>query len=337
MTTRVFANLPEALDYLMSDGDLACFSPYGDRTSECAPIAIALGEIVQAATEGGPITSDLLDGMMSQVVNGSDDVRSILSDHAGLDPEAAGARITARIGAYRRGVEAAEAAASWVIDGNSEESVIPALLRMISDGDPAADDYFPARPNLSGEWADAPTPRSLFEDLTGMDAHAESSWNHEAYSAYVEDLCEAFESGVDDTFEAAIERILRERIALDLEEVEAGYIECALWSTNADHLDPEGTGAAGALQDHFSPEDLDPEAREAMREELRAFLMSEAADLYGIEASQAGHDLLLTRNRHGAGFWDRGLGDRGERLSEAARALGEANFYAGDDGKLYVS
>lgn len=37
---------------------------------------------------------------------------------------------------------------------------------------------------------------------------------------------------------------------------------------------------------------------------------------------QAGADFALTRNRHGAGYWDRGLGELGEHLSVAARAWG---------------
>ncbi len=51
----------------------------------------------------------------------------------------------------------------------------------------------------------------------------------------------------------------------------------------------------------------------------------------------AAHDLCLTRNHHGAGFWD---GDWPEpyaqRLTDAAHAFGESNLYAGDDGKLYL-
>lgn len=42
-----------------------------------------------------------------------------------------------------------------------------------------------------------------------------------------------------------------------------------------------------------------------------------------VDPGQAGHDLILTANGHGAGFWDRGLGRAGERLTTAAHALGE--------------
>lgn len=39
--------------------------------------------------------------------------------------------------------------------------------------------------------------------------------------------------------------------------------------------------------------------------------------------ARAGHDFWLTRGGHGTGFWDRGLGELGDRLSDAAQAYGE--------------
>jgi hypothetical protein len=53
----------------------------------------------------------------------------------------------------------------------------------------------------------------------------------------------------------------------------------------------------------------------------------------GVEAGQCGHDLILTANGHGAGFWDRGLGAAGWRLTEAARGYSfEAEFQLDADG-----
>lgn len=46
-----------------------------------------------------------------------------------------------------------------------------------------------------------------------------------------------------------------------------------------------------------------------------------------ISSVQAGHDFWLTRNRHGTGFWDRGLGALGETLTEAAHEAGEVYLY----------
>lgn len=46
---------------------------------------------------------------------------------------------------------------------------------------------------------------------------------------------------------------------------------------------------------------------------------------------QFGHDLALTRNHHGAGFWDRGLGDAGDVLTDWAKSLGTLNVFHGHD------
>lgn len=49
---------------------------------------------------------------------------------------------------------------------------------------------------------------------------------------------------------------------------------------------------------------------------------------------QFGHDMTLTRNRHGAGYWDRGLGELGEVLSDWARCLGSLNSWVTKSGVL---
>lgn len=111
--------------------------------------------------------------------------------------------------ARKRGEDDAIAAASWTVDGNTKREAIPAVLAMADAGDPELYDYLPAMPDLSGEWADALTPSKLFEEITGMDAHAEASFNFDAYSACADALCEAYEDGVSATFEGECVRILR--------------------------------------------------------------------------------------------------------------------------------
>lgn len=71
-----------------------------------------------------------------------------------------------------------------------------------------------------------------------------------------------------------------------------------------------------------------------------AFQQANAADLTGYQDATGypgGVDLWLTRNRHGAGFWDRDLGPIGKRLTDAAHALGECVSYLGDDGLIHLS
>lgn len=52
--------------------------------------------------------------------------------------------------------------------------------------------------------------------------------------------------------------------------------------------------------------------------------------------SNVGHDFWLTRAGHGAGFWDRGLGEVGDKLSDAARAFGNLDPYVDDDGRVHL-
>lgn len=55
-------------------------------------------------------------------------------------------------------------------------------------------------------------------------------------------------------------------------------------------------------------------------------------------SQQAAHDFWLTRNGHGAGFWD---GDWPEpnasTLDGIAKTFGECSPYLGDDGLIYLS
>ena len=53
-------------------------------------------------------------------------------------------------------------------------------------------------------------------------------------------------------------------------------------------------------------------------------------------ADLAGYDFWLTRNGHGTGFWDRGLGNIGKRLAGRAAECGSADLYVGDDGRIWA-
>ena len=53
------------------------------------------------------------------------------------------------------------------------------------------------------------------------------------------------------------------------------------------------------------------------------------------DAAAAGRDFLYTRAGHGVGFWDRGLGEVGDALSEAAGRQ-EVNAWYCEAGKVHV-
>jgi hypothetical protein len=106
------------------------------------------------------------------------------------------------------------------------------------------------------------------------------------------------------------------------------YLEAALWSSSDDNGEPfDATDTIDDFSWH---------AMEQASEDCRRFRQDNADDLTEWDdISQAGHDFWLTRNRHGAGFWDRGRGDLGDRLTEAAYLYPEVDLSRGDDGRLY--
>ncbi|MGC0252682.1 hypothetical protein [Pseudactinotalea sp. Z1748] len=88
----------------------------------------------------------------------------------------------------------------------------------------------------------------------------------------------------------------------------------------------------------------DEHAVNQMREEFADFLtynghlMDQARQVdpgYGPE--QVAEDFWLTRNRHGAGFWDRGLGQAGDDLAEAAHAHGSVDLMLDSQGRIVVA
>lgn len=95
------------------------------------------------------------------------------------------------------------------------------------------------------------------------------------------------------------------------------------------------------LVEDFGPDDVASETRESLREEIADFLDEHADDLRealnsrtGYTQAHIGQDIALTRNHHGAGFWDRGLNGVGTRLTEAAHNLGSLELYPTTDGAL---
>lgn len=73
-----------------------------------------------------------------------------------------------------------------------------------------------------------------------------------------------------------------------------------------------------------------------LADDFNAFLRKvHPADLgYYLREYSADHmvyDYWLTRNRHGAGFWDRGLGNTGDRLTSLAED-GEYTVFLDDNG-----
>jgi len=124
-----------------------------------------------------------------------------------------------------------------------------------------------------------------------------------------------------------------------LQNVVIAYMQCALWSSTGDDGEP--------LDGLYETWEISDEAQASMIEDCESLLDSvEYAEIdwrSGWTAEQFGHDFWLTRNGHGAGFWDRYYGDTdprtliGDQLTRLSKPYGESDLYVGDDGKLYVT
>lgn len=113
-----------------------------------------------------------------------------------------------------------------------------------------------------------------------------------------------------------------------IDDFTLAYIECALWSSLDDNGYP--------LDQHNDIDDIAESCIHRMCVDCAKFqadnrLMLAAS---GLDASQQGHDFWLTRNHHGAGFWDRGLGRTGEILTDAAHSFRELGLYIDVDFKV---
>ncbi len=94
-----------------------------------------------------------------------------------------------------------------------------------------------------------------------------------------------------------------------------------LWS----ETDEDGT----PLDSTHSIHEVCVSTRDAWTREVARFLETNYADLQdaGLGLEQIGHDFALTRNGHGVGFWDRNLGEVGERLTTSCADYSEVHGF----------
>lgn len=85
-----------------------------------------------------------------------------------------------------------------------------------------------------------------------------------------------------------------------LDEFTKAYIEAALWSSTDDNDNP--------LDSNYTMSDIAPETLEKIKNDCKNFQDANGQLLIDggwSDDSQAGHDFWLSRNGHGAGFFDR--------------------------------
>ena len=153
----------------------------------------------------------------------------------------------------------------------------------------------------------------------------------------------------------------------ELNEILRGYIEAALWTEeerlkddaqsyndtiSADDEHDEKESELDKLVrltndfqkktiDSFSREDIDANSLIKAYTDIKEFIriagdvaVNEAVEEGGYE--QLGHDIWLTRNHHGAGFFDHSY-ENENPLTDAAHTIRGVDLYLGDDMKLYFS
>lgn len=124
-----------------------------------------------------------------------------------------------------------------------------------------------------------------------------------------------------------------------LDACHAAYLECLFWQATV--------GVPGELDEYGEPRlaqadslDVDnaDDFEECLYDDLDDFLkipeVAHAIGSAGAEPAQVGHDFCLTRNGHGAGFWDRGYGMDGTILTEQCKAFGGVDVYINDDDRF---
>ena len=119
---------------------------------------------------------------------------------------------------------------------------------------------------------------------------------------------------------------------IDIDKMVNGYLQCALFT---------GTFNDGEPMDYTHKiGDFEDSAIEYATRECALFVQSNLEDVsallgsteYGLVDNESiGMDLWYTQNGHGVGFWDRGYGELGERLSAYCRTIPERSVFCPDE------
>ena len=127
-----------------------------------------------------------------------------------------------------------------------------------------------------------------------------------------------------------------------VDKIVKGYIDACLWSS----VEQDGEGNEVSLDEYELSTQLKGEAGHLCglfydQNDSDCNLFAEQYQLsQGHDVWEClGHDLWLTSQGHGVGFWDRGLEELNERLTQACqqKPYTDKCTYMGDDQLVYLS
>jgi len=112
----------------------------------------------------------------------------------------------------------------------------------------------------------------------------------------------------------------------DINKILNSYLETAIWAEESDENDLQGK----------TIQEIDKNSKANSAIEIYQFLQKaqqEASDeLNTYDEEAIGHNLWLSRNGHGAGFFD----DNNDKLQNLARNMKPVDIYLGNDNKVYI-
>lgn len=128
-------------------------------------------------------------------------------------------------------------------------------------------------------------------------------------------------------------------LASEIDDMVAGYLDAAKWAETNTEVDEDGNEVCVREIDSYHAE-WEDDAKAIARDDCKMFLVrviksDHPGDLKAMSAEHMGHNFWLTRRHHGTGFWDRNLGDVGDRLTKIANSFDECvSPYVTDDNTI---
>jgi len=107
----------------------------------------------------------------------------------------------------------------------------------------------------------------------------------------------------------------------------AAVVECANWADCSPDSEIHGASWSVELHDRLKADCFSFWCR------MHYYIDNEKGNK---TPDQAGHDFWLTRQGHGAGFWDGGWQNYGELLTSLSKAYGALELYEGEDGLIHA-